>query len=116
MKTLLLSSLELETAKDLLLSGEVVGFPTETVYGLGVVFDQKTAFDKLMEAKNRPENKPFTLMCSSLKMIEEYVEIDNKIRMLIHRFMPGPVTLVVKCKNHLPTYAFQFFQCFDKFI
>ena len=40
MKTLLLSSLELETAKDLLLSGEVVGFPTETVYGLGVIFDQ----------------------------------------------------------------------------
>lgn len=105
MKTLLLSSLELETAKDLLLSGEVVGFPTETVYGLGVIFDQKTAFDKLMEAKNRPENKPFTLMCSSLKMIEEYVEIDNKIRMLIHRFMPGPLTLVVKCKNHLPTYV-----------
>lgn len=105
MKTLLLSSKELEIAKQLLLIGEIVGFPTETVYGLGVIYDQKDAFEKLMIAKNRPENKPFTLMCSSLEMIESYADINNKVKMLIRRFMPGPLTLIVKSKKGLPNYV-----------
>ncbi|MCF0117978.1 MAG: Sua5/YciO/YrdC/YwlC family protein, partial [Bacilli bacterium] len=42
---------------------EVIGFPTETVYGLGVVYDSEKAFEKLQIVKNRPPLKPFTLMC-----------------------------------------------------
>lgn len=105
MKTLLLSVNELETAKDILLNGDIVGFPTETVYGLGVIYDQEEAFEKLMKAKNRPENKPFTLMCSSLEMIEKYAVINDKIEMLIRRFMPGPLTLILKRKCGLPNYV-----------
>ena len=60
MKTLYLNSGQMDVAADLLKQGEVVGFPTETVYGLGVVYDNPLAFSRLVKAKNRPENKPFT--------------------------------------------------------
>ncbi len=104
-KTLLLTTKDIDQVSSLLLKGEVVGFPTETVYGLGVVYDDNQAFEKLMLAKNRPENKPFTLMCCSLRMIEEYVVIDDKIRKLIHRFMPGALTLIVKSRPDIPYHV-----------
>ena len=52
MNTLILFDNELEKASDLLLKNEVVAFPTETVYGLGVVCDSFEAFNKLVKAKN----------------------------------------------------------------
>ena len=57
MDTKLLNSTEVELVADLLKNNEVVGFPTETVYGLGVLFDSEEAFKKMMEAKNRPPHK-----------------------------------------------------------
>lgn len=105
METKLLNKNQLQIAANLLKQGEIVGFPTETVYGLGVVYNNEAAFEKLMVAKNRPSNKPFTLMCSSLEMIEKFVDINNKMKMLIARFMPGPLTLVLKAKVDLPHYV-----------
>jgi L-threonylcarbamoyladenylate synthase len=105
METKLLNKNQLQIAANLLKQGEIVGFPTETVYGLGVVYNNEAAFEKLMVAKNRPSNKPFTLMCSSLEMIEKFVDINNKMKMFIARFMPGPLTLVLKAKVDLPHYV-----------
>lgn len=105
METKLLNKNQLQIAANLLKQGEIVGFPTETVYGLGVVYNNEAAFEKLMVAKNRPSNKPFTLMCSSLEMIEKFVDINNKMKILIARFMPGPLTLVLKAKVDLPHYV-----------
>ena len=53
MKTKVYKSNEYIKVVDDLLNGEVVGFPTETVYGLAIVYDSKKAFDKLYEIKNK---------------------------------------------------------------
>ena len=55
-----------EEAAELLKKGELVCFPTETVYGIGAIASSEAAFEKLVQAKRRPPMKPFTLMCSSL--------------------------------------------------
>lgn len=56
MKTKILKQSEINIAAELLKQGEVVAFPTETVFGLGVIFDDVVAYQKLVEAKQRPRN------------------------------------------------------------
>ena len=105
MDTKLLNSTEVELVADLLKNNEVVGFPTETVYGLGVIFDSEEAFKKMMEAKNRPPHKPFTLMCDSINMIKKYVDVSEKVEKLLNKYMPGPLTVLLKSKKELPYFV-----------
>ena len=105
MDTKLLNSTEVELVADLLKNNEVVGFPTETVYGLGVIFDSEEAFKKMMEAKNRPPQKPFTLMCDSINMIKKYVDVNEKVEKLLNKYMPGPLTVLLKSKKELPYFV-----------
>lgn len=99
MNTLIVLDNELDKASELLLKNEVVAFPTETVYGLGVVCDSYEAFKKLVSAKNRPSDKPFTLMCSDVKQIENVAVLNDKIKKIINHFMPGEITLLLKAKD-----------------
>jgi len=105
MKTLNLSSEQLDIASDLLKQGKVVGFPTETVYGLGVVYDDYSAFSQLVEAKKRPENKPFTLMCGDITDIQKVAYVDKRTEKIIQRFMPGAITLLLSKKEGLPHWV-----------
>lgn len=57
---------------------KVVAFPTETVYGLGVIADSPYAYENLVEIKKRRPDKPFTLMLSSVEEIGKYAVIDEK--------------------------------------
>ena len=104
METLIIFDNELEKASDLLLKNEVVAFPTETVYGLGVVCDSFEAFNKLVKAKNRPSDKPFTLMCSDVKQIENVAILNDKIKK-INYFMPGEITLLLKAKDDVNSWV-----------
>ena len=65
METKVYNSLQYQNVVDDLLNGQVVGFPTETVYGLAIVFDSKEAFDKLYEIKNRSITKPISMMVAN---------------------------------------------------
>jgi len=78
---------------------QVVAFPTETVYGLGVKFGSQKALDKLMEAKNRDYSKAITLMVSCIEDIEKYAYVNENAKKLMLRFMPGMLTLVFKKKE-----------------
>lgn len=86
---------------DGILCGKVVSFPTETVYGLGVIYDSKEAFEKLVEVKNRRPDKPFTLMLGNTNDISRYALVNKKIERVISHFMPGEITILVKPKDHL---------------
>ena len=74
----ILSAKQLDEAAKLLQEGKVIAFPTETVYGLGVIFDDKAAYDKLVAVKRRPPEKPFTLMLADINNIEKYADL-NKV-------------------------------------
>lgn len=105
MKTLLIDVDDIKEASQILLDGEVLAFPTETVFGLGVVYDNERAFHKLVEAKKRPADKPFTLMCSNVKQIEDVAIIDERARKIINKFMPGEITLLLKPKEGIQKWV-----------
>lgn len=82
--------------------GEVVAFPTETVYGLGCIYDDLGAFNKLVEVKKRPPDKPFTLMLGKDYDFSKYAYVDKDIQRVIDKFVPGAITLLLKPKEGLP--------------
>lgn len=91
---------KLEKAALILREGGLVAFPTETVYGLGANALLKDAVDKIFLAKGRPQDNPLIVHISSKEMLEMCAEItDERVYMLIERFWPGPLTIVLPKKN-----------------
>lgn len=77
-------------------AGDVVGLPTDTVYGLGVDPIDDAAVAKLYELKGRPSHKPVGLLASSVEQASEVVELDDRASELAETHWPGPLTLVVR--------------------
>ena len=99
----ILSKDELLIAKNELDSGNLVIFPTETVYGLGANALNSLAVDKIFMAKNRASNNPLIVHVKEKQEIEKYAIINNDIeRKLIDAFMPGPFTLILEKKSIIP--------------
>lgn len=105
MKTQLITTQQLAKAVDALREGEVIAFPTETVFGLGVIFDEEKAYQKLVEVKRRPPTQPFTLMCGRVEDIEKYAYLDEKTKKIVTTFMPGPLTIIVRVKDDVPPFV-----------
>ena len=88
---------KLKEVASIIREGGIVIFPTETVYGIGVNGLNETAIKKLYEVKQRPINKPISLLVNSIEMIEEIAKDITEIEYdLIKRFFPGPLTIVLK--------------------
>jgi len=96
---------QLDEAASILKEGGLIAFPTETVFGFGVIFDNKASYDRLISVKRRPPEKPFTLMLSDVEQIEEYAYVDDRANKLIKKFMPGQFTIIMKAKENLPSYC-----------
>lgn len=100
METKILSFIDQECLK-IINDGDVLAFPTETVYGLGIIYDQEKAFTTLCALKERPPEKPFTIMLSKKEDIHLFVDVDENIQRVIDTFMPGEITLLLKAKKGL---------------
>ncbi len=86
-------------------NGQVVGFPTETVYGLAVVSDNLDALEKLYQIKGRDENKPISLMVSDITTIKKIAKVNKWQEKILKEFMPGPLTVILKSKKIIiPNY------------
>jgi len=84
-------------AVDTLNHGEVVAFPTETVYGLGAIATDDTAVKKIFEAKGRPSDNPLIVHIGDRKDIYTYIEeIPENAVKCMEAFWPGPLTIVLK--------------------
>ncbi len=84
-------------AVDILSRGGVVGFPTETVYGLAAAPGVPGAIDKLNRLKQRPGDKPYTLHIGTPKKLTDYVPNPSwPVRVLARKGWPGPITLVAE--------------------
>ena len=96
---------DLNLAATHLLAGGVVAFPTETVMGLGVVYDNINAYDRLNSLKGKRGDKPYTLMIGKVSDIEKYAYIDERAQKLIDKFLPGPLTLLLPATEKVPGYV-----------
>lgn len=84
-------------------NGGLVIFPTETVYGIGANGLDKNAIKKIYEAKQRPLNKPISLLVSNIGMIESVAKDITDIEYaIIKKFFPGPLTIILNKKKIVP--------------
>ena len=95
----------LAQALEALNNHQVIAFPTETVFGLGVFYDDFEAYNLLNQIKRRKEDKPYTMMLSCVNKINDYAIIDDKYLPIIKKYMPGSLTILVKSKDNVPGYV-----------
>lgn len=93
----------LRLAAEALRAGELVCFPTETVYGVGANASDAEAVAKVFRAKGRPADHPLIVHLPSLGLIEQWAdEINDEAQELARQFWPGPLTLVLRKGQGVP--------------
>ena len=105
MKTELLSVDEkaLKKAEALLLAGQVVAFPTETVYGLGAWAFSEEGIRRVYEAKGRPSDNPLIVHIADMAHLPAIVsDIPDSARILAEHFWPGPLTMILHKSDRVP--------------
>src|ERR1700685_2977219 len=90
-------------AADQIRSGEVLGMPTDTFYGLAADPFNLRAVDRVYEIKPRSRHKPLSLLIESEEQAEELARpLPDEFYQLARRFWPGPLTIIVKAASRLP--------------
>ena len=93
---------DINMAASLLTAGEIVGIPTETVYGLAANALDEVAVSKIFTIKNRPTFDPLIIHTSSIERMMDYVvEVPDPLLKLAQVFMPGPLTLLLPKKENI---------------
>lgn len=103
LRTELLKLEEVARAAELLLMGELVAFPTETVYGLGAPLFAEESIQKIFNVKGRPSDNPLIAHLASLEEVEKIAfEIPKEYYRLAESFCPGPLTVVLRRSSLVP--------------
>ena len=99
METQIFTKENLDVAAQALQQGEIVSFPTETVYGLGAIATSQEAVLKVFEAKGRPSDNPLIVHISDIHQMTSTVEEVPEIALTLAKaFWPGPLTMILKAK------------------
>ena len=96
---------DLDELAEILKNDGVISVPTDTVYGVCARMDSEKAQENLRNVKHRPLTKAFPVMCSDLAQIESIAVCDARAVKMVHAFMPGPVTFILKKKEEIPDYV-----------
>lgn len=99
METKIFQQDQIDEAVKLLGAGELVAFPTETVYGLGAIATNEKAVKGVYAAKGRPSDNPLIVTVSDEAMVSDYAkEIPERAQKLMKHFWPGPLTILLFVK------------------
>ena len=101
-KVLEANTANLDHCAELLRTGEVVGMPTETVYGLAGNSLNEASVRKIFDVKGRPLIDPLIVHFSNLDAAEAHIEMNDSVRRLAAAFWPGPLTIVVPKQASIP--------------
>ena len=97
------SKMGIEKGAKLILNGELVVFPTETVYGLGADAFNEDAVKKIFIAKGRPQDNPLIVHISNVEQVKEIArDIPDDFFKIADKFMPGPISVVLKKGDKVP--------------
>ena len=95
---------EINEVAEVLNRDGVISIPTDTVYGVCARINSQKAFDNLVNAKHRPANKSFPVLCLNEEQIKSIAIVNSNAEKLIRAFMPGPITIVLKKKKEAFEY------------
>ena len=94
---------KLKKPAQIIKKGGIVIFPTETVYGIGTNGLDENAIQKLYEVKQRPLNKPISLLVNNLEMVEKIAKNITEVEYrLMEKFFPGPLTIILEKRDIIP--------------
>jgi L-threonylcarbamoyladenylate synthase len=86
-------------AEKLILEGEIIVYPTDTLYGMGVDATNKKAINKLNQLKGRIS--PLSIIVNSEKMIKKYIDIKFSFKKDLNKYLPGPFTILLNNFNNM---------------
>jgi L-threonylcarbamoyladenylate synthase len=100
---------KIRAAAGVIKKGGIVGFPTETVYGLAADYSNKEAIDKIFSIKRRPQDKPLTVQIENISSLGILTsDIPVFAYQLMSTFWPGPLTMVFNAVDDLPAHLRSF--------
>ena len=89
-------------AVEALEAGEVIGYPTDTVYGLGCDRFNRTAIDRLQQIKGINDKHQLSFICPDLSDIARYAVVDKPAYRFLRRLLPGPYTIILPATREVP--------------
>ena len=92
----------IDKAVDILKSGGVIAYPTDTIYGIGCDIMNKKAIEAIYRLKNRDQKTPFSFICSDLTNISDYAKVSNYAYKTKKRLLPGPYTFILPGSRMVP--------------
>jgi tRNA threonylcarbamoyl adenosine modification protein (Sua5/YciO/YrdC/YwlC family) len=92
----------LKTAADVLRSGGLIIYPTDSVYGLGCDLFNKKAVERIYQIKGNDKRKVLSFICPDLKSIAEYAYVSNPVYKIMRHLLPGPYTFILGATREVP--------------
>ena len=89
-------------AVDVLRSGGVIVYPTDTIYGLGCDITNKNAIERVRRIKGHDKKKPMSFVCADLTHISDYAKISNYAQRILKRCLPGAYPFVLPATRETP--------------
>jgi len=93
---------KIRRAVDALRAGEVIGYPTDTVYGLGCDLFEKRAIDRLYQIKGMPRTQQLAFVCRNLAEITQYAVVNDREYRILKQFLPGPYCFILPATREVP--------------
>lgn len=93
---------KIQRAAAALSSGEVIAYPTDTVYGIGCAMGHKRAVDRIYHLTGKDESQLLTLVCADLSHIAQFAVLENPHYRLLKRVLPGPYTFILPATREVP--------------
>ena len=89
---------------DILNKGGLVVYPTDACYALGCLPQSKTAVERIYSIRQLKRSHDFTLLCAELKVVSDYVYVDNAAFKVLKEYTPGPFTFILPAQRQVPTF------------
>ncbi len=93
---------KIQKAVDALERGGVIGYPTDTVYGLGCDLFQKKAIDSLYRIKGMKKDQKLAFICPNLSEVAKYAVVDDYAYRLLKKYLPGPYCFILDATREVP--------------
>ncbi len=95
----------IERVVEVLKDGGLIGYPTDTIYGIGCDLFNKEAIEKIYRLKKHDRKKPLSFICSGLTDISQYAHVSNYAYKTMKRLLPGPYTFILEATKLVPKIA-----------
>jgi tRNA threonylcarbamoyl adenosine modification protein (Sua5/YciO/YrdC/YwlC family) len=89
-------------AADIVRSGGLIAYPTDSAYALGCHIGDKRALDRMRSIRQLDKNHNFTLMCRDFSELSTYAKVDNQTFRILRNHTPGPYTFILEATSEVP--------------